>query len=74
MADDTKERMQLLARSIDAQLPEGFGFCLLVFPFGEPDGKRLNYVSNAARTDVLSVMKEFLIRAGYSRDWMRHLP
>jgi hypothetical protein len=58
--DDAKVRqdLQALARHIDHQLPYGWGFILLAFPFGS-DG-RMNYVANAERPDVVRVMYEFI--------------
>jgi hypothetical protein len=40
----------------------GYGFALLVFPFGDDPGGRMNYVSNARREDMLVAMKEFIAR------------
>ena len=37
------------------------GFCLMVFNFGESSG-RLNYISNAERNDVMTMLKEQLAR------------
>lgn len=37
----------------------GYGFALLVFPFGDSDG-RMNYISNSNREDMLVAMKEFI--------------
>ena len=37
------------------------GFALLVFEFG--DNKRMNYISNSRRDDVLCAMKEFIAHA-----------
>ena len=34
------------------------GFVLLVFPFGEGEGQRANYISNADREDVVTLLKE----------------
>jgi hypothetical protein len=58
--EDEKVRrdLQALARHIDRQLPYGWGFVLLAFPFGQ-DG-RMNYVANAARADVVRTMYEFI--------------
>ena len=39
------------------------GFALLVFPFGETEGGRVNYISNAERAEMLVAMKEFIARA-----------
>lgn len=39
------------------------GFVLLVFPFGEADGARCNFISNGAdRRDVVVLMKEMIAR------------
>jgi hypothetical protein len=39
------------------------GFVLLVFPFGDADGGRCNFISNGAdRRDVVVLMKEMIAR------------
>lgn len=38
------------------------GFVLLVFPFGGPDGQRVNYISNGDRRDIISALKEITAR------------
>jgi hypothetical protein len=50
-----------LARLIGLSLPEGWGFALLMFEFG--DGDRMNYISNATREDMLAALKEFIAHA-----------
>jgi hypothetical protein len=50
--------LQSLAKLVDKQLPYGWGFVILAFPFGA-DG-RLNYVANAQRADVVRAMYEFI--------------
>lgn len=62
------EKMNEMAKSIDAFLngverPRKVGFALLVFEFGNFDGGRVNYISNALRADMLAAMKEFIARA-----------
>jgi hypothetical protein len=37
------------------------GFILMVFPFGDTDG-RANYISNAERADIVVMLKEQLAR------------
>ena len=37
------------------------GFALLLFDFG--DSKRMNYISNAQRADMLCAMREFIAHA-----------
>jgi hypothetical protein len=38
------------------------GFVLVVFPFGGDPGQRANYISNASRDDVVTLLKEQLAR------------
>jgi hypothetical protein len=58
--EDAKVRNDLhqLARSVDRQLPYGWGFVVLAFPFGA--GGRMNYISNAERPDIVRAMYEFI--------------
>lgn len=47
------------ARGVD----RGTGFVLLVFPFGDADGSRCNFISNGAdRKDVVTLMREMIAR------------
>ena len=61
-----RERMNGIANVLDTTLngderPRKTGFCLLMFDFGSD--KRMNYVSNAQREDMLCAMKEFIAHA-----------
>ena len=58
--EDEKVRadMQKLGRFLDNQLPYGWGFVFLAFPFGA--GGRMNYIANAERADVVRAMYEFI--------------
>lgn len=39
------------------------GFVLLVFPYGDADGSRCNFISNGAdRRDVVTLMREMIAR------------
>jgi len=58
----TESVMQELARFVDGELPEGWVFVILAFPFGGEPGARVNYVSSANRDDMIRAMKEFLER------------
>ncbi len=49
-----------IGRLIASQLPDGWGFTLLLFTFGP--GGTLSYISNADRSDMLLTMKEFIKR------------
>lgn len=52
----TKKAMKQMADKISAILPKGFGFVLLVFPFGESG--IANYISNANRKDIITMLRE----------------
>ena len=52
--------LQDLGGRIGSMLPEGWGFNLLLFTFGE--GGYLFYISSAERADVLNVMREYIRR------------
>lgn len=54
----SKDVMQFLAGYIAKRLGKKYGFCLLVFDFGETG--RMNYVSNAKREDMIPAIKEFI--------------
>ena len=63
-----RQEMNELARAIDVMFngnktgkERGVGFCLLLFNFGEGPG-RANYISNANRSDVVTLLKEQLAR------------
>jgi hypothetical protein len=53
-----KEKLRELAKHIDDQLPENFGFVLLAFPFGTEG--ILEYIANCRRLDAVQVMREFI--------------
>lgn len=55
--DQHRALMNDLAHEL-ADLFKGYGFALLIFPFGEQDG-RMNYISNAPRKDMVAAMEEF---------------
>ena len=52
--------LQDIAKDIKAKLPENFGFTLLAYEFGEGDDKKMLYISNSQRQDVMNAMAEFL--------------
>jgi hypothetical protein len=60
------QRMHAMAQVIDEHFnPQGpakreIGFVLMVFPFGDSSQGRCNYMSNAARADVITLLKEQL--------------
>lgn len=58
--DEIERLLKDIGASIGAALPDGFGFNLLIFNFGE--GGATFYISNAQRADMLKAMKEFIAK------------
>lgn len=58
--EQANNMMQNIARDIKAKLPEGMGFALLAYEFGDAEDKKMLYVSNSNREDVMLAMTEFL--------------
>ena len=52
--------LQSIAKDIKEKLPENMGFALLTYEFGEGDDKRMMYISNSNREDVIKAMLEFV--------------
>jgi hypothetical protein len=57
---EANEVLQSIAKDIKEKLPENMGFALLAYEFGEAEDKRMLYVSNSNREDVMRAMVEFL--------------
>jgi hypothetical protein len=66
-----KVKMNQLAKAIDefwngkhTGAERKIGFCILMFPFGanEPSKDRINYISNAERSDMITALKELIAR------------
>lgn len=53
------DALQAIAREIKERLPENMGFALLTYEFGDEEGRRMMYVSNSNREDVIKSMLEF---------------
>lgn len=63
----SREAMQVVAETLDGffngdRKPKRVGFCLLVFPADQPEGERVNYVSNCDRQDMIVALKEIVAR------------
>lgn len=61
MDEEVKKKLKDIAKKIDGELPDGYGFCLLTFGFNDV-GKELMYVANANREDIVKVMKEWIAK------------
>lgn len=55
-----KSKMQKIAKKVDEELPNGYGFVVLAFNFGEGKDNEMMYVSNANRQDIVKAMKEWI--------------
>ena len=56
----TNDVLQEIMNDIKKKLPEGMGFTLLAYEFGDKEGRRMLYASNSNREDVLKAMLEFV--------------
>lgn len=54
------EALQAIAKEIKEKLPESMGFALLTYEFGDAENRRMMYISNSNREDVLKAMLEFV--------------
>lgn len=50
--------LRTLGKTIDDALPDGFGFALLLYEFGDKGG--MFYISNGQRSQMIEAMAEFL--------------
>ena len=53
------DALQAIAKEIKEKLPENMGFALLAYEFGDAKNRRMMYVSNSNREDVIKSMLEF---------------
>ena len=56
----TNDILQDIMKDIKKKLPEGMGFTLLAYEFGDKEGRRMFYASNSNREDVMKAMLEFV--------------
>lgn len=52
--------MKEIGELLKTAMPEGWGFTLLMFDFVKGEGGSTFYISNAQRSDMLKLMKEFI--------------
>lgn len=53
------DALQAIAKEIKERLPEKMGFALLAYEFGDIDDRKMMYISNSNREDVIKSMLEF---------------
>lgn len=58
--EQANNMLQEIMQEIKNKLPEGMGFTLLVYEFGDKEGRRMLYASNSNREDVMKAMLEFV--------------
>ena len=58
--EQANNMLQEIMQDFKNKLPEGMGFTLLAYEFGDKDGRRMLYASNSEREDVLKAMLEFV--------------
>ena len=59
------DALQEIAKDIKEKLPEKMGFALLAYEFGDIDDRKMMYISNSNREDVMLAMCEFLQKNMY---------
>lgn len=58
--EQANNMLQEIMQEIKNKLPEGMGFTLLAYEFGDKEGRRMLYASNSNREDVMKAMLEFV--------------
>lgn len=58
--EQANNMLQEIMQEIKNKLPEGMGFALLAYEFGDKEGRRMLYASNSNREDVMMAMLEFV--------------
>ena len=58
---DLEDQVSAIGRALGDVIPEGTGFCLMLFDFGAAGN--MAYTSNAERSCMLEAMKEFIAKA-----------
>lgn len=61
---DMKRQLNGLARYIDNDLPDGWGFGLFLFQFGDGRGRSMMWISNGQRPDMVKALQEWISRQG----------
>lgn len=56
--DEVQAMLKDIGQKLHGSMPEGFGFALLMFSFGE--GGATFYISDAQRDDMIKAMQEFI--------------
>jgi hypothetical protein len=69
-------KIQEIGRAINAQLPEGYGFILVISAYRTVEPKTENetntadYIATVNREDAIGVLKTCLFRWGINEQWM----
>ena len=58
--EQVNNMLQEIMQDIKNKLPEGMGFALLAYEFGDKEDRRMLYASNSNREDVMKAMLEFV--------------
>lgn len=55
-----QDMIREIMNEIKIRLPEGMGFTLLAYEFGDEKDRKMIYASNSNREDVILMMLEFI--------------
>jgi hypothetical protein len=56
---EVEEKLREIGRAVKADMPQGFGFALLIFSY-EPGS--MFYISSAERDGMIAAMREFIAK------------
>jgi hypothetical protein len=68
--EEAERKMQGIAGTVQKMVPQGWGFAVLCFSFGE--NGFMNYVSNAERQDMIKALRECADQIENNRDSFHH--
>lgn len=59
---EASAKLQEIAKDVKEKLPDNFGFALLAYEFNEDknEERKMLYISNSQREDVILAMTEFI--------------
>ena len=67
-----KEHLGEIAKQVESMLPEGSGFMIFAFDFGDDGSRRMQYISNAQREDAFAALREFMQKVN-NENYGKHL-
>lgn len=70
--EEAERKMQGIAKAVGEMIPNGWGFAVLCFSFGEEGF--MNWVSNGEREDMVMALREMVTRLENDRRGFHRAP